>query len=83
MGNQIDERLMLIGVDFMTVETTWTVGKVSLAIFMAEGILLPFSTGDTLESLEPHCSQKLFAAGFLVLQFAHTFVSAIPNSLVM
>jgi hypothetical protein len=44
--------------------------------------LLVFSLEGALVSFEPHCSQKLFEAGFLALQLAHVFVSAIPNSLV-
>jgi hypothetical protein len=82
MGSQTDERFILIGVDFIPIETLWVTGKDSLTVLTVDCILLLFSTGTAVLSLEPHCSQKLFEVGFLVLQFSHTFVSAIPNSLV-
>jgi hypothetical protein len=81
MGSQ-GKRLILIGVDFTPFETLWVTGKGSLTVFTVDCILLLFSTRTAVLSLEPHCSQKLFEAGFLVSQFSHTFVSAIPNSLV-
>lgn len=82
MGNHIEETVKLIGSLLIELNGVGLIEAISFIGLGVVTVLFIFSFGIGLPvSLEPHCSQKLFAVGFLVLQLVHTFVSAIPNSL--
>jgi hypothetical protein len=83
MGSHKDELLKVkLEAVLVVVFSTWA-GITSLTgvdlVLAATGFAC-FSAG-ALVSFDPHCSQKLFDAGFLALQLGQIFVSAIRNSL--